>query len=260
VATGQGDLMPMALIGLGRAARLQGDPARAAGLLEEGLARCRAKDFPRGAGAALRELGLVAWQAGDPAAATARLRESLALRRALGDTPGIAECLEGLARVAAGTGQPGRAARLLGAAGALREAIGAPLPPVERPNWEATRAAVNAALGNAAAAAAWKAGAALPWAAAVAEALAEEASAQAIDWSPRRSSPGHAAPTRPAGLTPREVEVLRLVAEGLTDAAIAARLSVGVKTVNTHVARVLAKTGCANRAAATAFAAGHGLL
>jgi ATP/maltotriose-dependent transcriptional regulator MalT len=64
----------------------------------------------------------------------------------------------------------------------------------------------------------------------------------------------------PAGLSAREVEVLRLVAQGETNQAIAAALSISVKTVNTHVTSILNKTGCANRAAAASFALRHGLV
>jgi DNA-binding CsgD family transcriptional regulator/tetratricopeptide (TPR) repeat protein len=63
----------------------------------------------------------------------------------------------------------------------------------------------------------------------------------------------------PAGLTAREVAVLRLAAEGATNAAIAAGLHVSVKTVEVHMTSILGKTGCANRAAAAAFALRHGL-
>jgi DNA-binding CsgD family transcriptional regulator len=63
----------------------------------------------------------------------------------------------------------------------------------------------------------------------------------------------------PAGLTAREVEVLRLVAQGRTNADIAAALHVSIKTIEVHVTNILNKTGCANRAAATAFAMRNGL-
>lgn len=80
------------------------------------------------------------------------------------------------------------------------------------------------------------------------------AEALAADWAT-------AAPLRvvhPLGLTAREVEVLGLVAEGATDAAIADALSISVNTVNKHVASILAKTGTANRtAAAAALSRGH---
>jgi DNA-binding NarL/FixJ family response regulator len=56
------------------------------------------------------------------------------------------------------------------------------------------------------------------------------------------------------GLTPRELEVLRLVAGGMTNKQIAERLVISEKTVARHIHNVLTKRGLANRAAATAFA------
>ena len=66
-------------------------------------------------------------------------------------------------------------------------------------------------------------------------------------------------PGFPAGLTQREVEVLRLVAAGRTDREIAAELIISVRTVTTHVGNILNKTGAANRAEAASFATRHGL-
>lgn len=63
----------------------------------------------------------------------------------------------------------------------------------------------------------------------------------------------------PHGLTGRELEVLRLVATGLTNREIAEVLSVAVRTVDTHVSRILTKLGVGTRAAATAHAHRHGL-
>ena len=64
----------------------------------------------------------------------------------------------------------------------------------------------------------------------------------------------------PAGLTAREVEVLRLVVQGATNGAIAAVLHLSVKTVEVHMTSILGKTACANRAAAVAFALRHSLV
>jgi DNA-binding CsgD family transcriptional regulator len=62
------------------------------------------------------------------------------------------------------------------------------------------------------------------------------------------------------GLTRRELEVLELLASGLTNRAIAERLHVTTRTVDTHVSRILSKLGVPTRAAATAFAHRHGLV
>jgi DNA-binding NarL/FixJ family response regulator len=67
-------------------------------------------------------------------------------------------------------------------------------------------------------------------------------------------------PDRDHGLTSRELEVLRLVATGRTNHAIAGELHVAVKTVDRHVANILSKLGVPTRTAATAFAYEHGLL
>jgi DNA-binding CsgD family transcriptional regulator len=64
----------------------------------------------------------------------------------------------------------------------------------------------------------------------------------------------------PAGLTAREVQVLRMVAEGRTNQEIAKALFRSVNTVANHVRNILAKIDCANRTEAAAFAARHGLL
>jgi HD-GYP domain-containing protein (c-di-GMP phosphodiesterase class II) len=64
----------------------------------------------------------------------------------------------------------------------------------------------------------------------------------------------------PAGLTAREVEVLRLLARGLSNKEIAQRLVVSRKTVGKHVEHIYAKIDASNRAAASLFAVQHGLL
>ena len=65
---------------------------------------------------------------------------------------------------------------------------------------------------------------------------------------------------RPAGLTEREIEVLRLLARGSTNSSIARELSISAKTAGHHVEHIYAKTGCSTRASASLFAAEHDLL
>jgi len=72
-----------------------------------------------------------------------------------------------------------------------------------------------------------------------------------------RALPPGGTTASPHGLTGRELEVLRLVATGLTNRQIADELSVAVRTVDTHVSRILTKLGVPTRAAATAYAHRH---
>ena len=67
-------------------------------------------------------------------------------------------------------------------------------------------------------------------------------------------------PRRPAGLTQREVEILRLLARGLLNKQIAQRLEIAPKTVGNHIEHIYAKIGVSSRAAAGLFATEHGLL
>jgi DNA-binding NarL/FixJ family response regulator len=68
-----------------------------------------------------------------------------------------------------------------------------------------------------------------------------------------------AGPAWPAGLTGREVEVLRLIAAGHSNKAIAQALYISPNTVLRHVSNIFTKTGVANRAEAAAYATRHGL-
>jgi DNA-binding NarL/FixJ family response regulator len=74
---------------------------------------------------------------------------------------------------------------------------------------------------------------------------------------------GHAVRRRkewPAGLTSREVEVLRLLARGLQNREIAERLVISPKTTDNHIEHIYTKIGVSNRARASLFAVKHGLM
>lgn len=85
---------------------------------------------------------------------------------------------------------------------------------------------------------------------------------QAIEYALDRSPPPEtAAPeTYPAGLSAREVDVLRLVATGLTNAEVAGRLFISSRTVSWHLGSIYRKLGFSSRTEATRFAVEHGLL
>jgi DNA-binding CsgD family transcriptional regulator len=129
------------------------------------------------------------------------------------------------------------------------------LPRAVAAAYEADAVRVREALGEAAFAAAWAAGWALPLEDAIAEALAltTEPTATAV----------FAAETPDAiaslGLSPRELEVLRLVAAGKTDRESAAALFVSRRTVTSHLTRILTKFEVDSRTAAATHAARQGL-
>ncbi len=196
---------------------------------------------------------------GDSVAARAFYEESLAKAKEGDYMHHIVSGLEGLASVVAAQGELTRAARLWGAATSLRETIGTPLPPVERASYEQAVAATRAHLGQQAFSKAWAQGRSMTPEQALAS-PAEETMPQAAPVSQPATSPMKSTPTYPEGLTVREMEVLHLLAQGLTSAQIAERLVIGLVTVNAHVRSIYSKLGVTSRAAATRYALEHQLL
>jgi predicted ATPase/class 3 adenylate cyclase/DNA-binding CsgD family transcriptional regulator len=189
---------------------------------------------------------------GEGEVARALYQESLALLHKIGDKESIAACLEGLGAVGAVQGQPAWAARLLGAAEALRQHIGAPLPPVYRNDYEQAVTAARSALGEKAFASAWAEGRIMT----PEQALAAEGQ----PLLPMQTPLAKSAATSPDGLTAREVEVLRLLAQGLTDAQIAEHLVLSLHTVHAHLRTIYSKLGVTSRSAATRYAFEHQLV
>jgi non-specific serine/threonine protein kinase len=287
----------VALISLGLVAHDQGDYARARQLHDESLALCRRTGNDWGVGASLTNLSWTALFAGDRARALALADEALAWRRRLGDTLGVAytlyirarvaledgdgtlarslllesaelfdqlgerwgfaACLETLAlvEIAAGGGgdHAALAARLWGAADALRVRLGAPLTAAERAVHERYQAVARHRLGPDRWETAWSVGQAEPLDIVLGEVVAARlATAEPPPVGGRRPHPG--------GLTEREVEVLRLVAEGLSNAEVAARLFLSPRTVGQHLRSIYNRLGVGSRTAAARFAIEHDLM
>lgn len=229
-----------------------GDYERGVAFFEESRALFRELQDARGATRCATSLGLAAVNFDDYERAAVWLEESLRVLRELKDQPGIAFSLLGVAAVADSQGQSARAARLWGAAEALREAIGLSLGDYERSayGYEERIGAARSRLDETTWEAAWAEGRTM---------IPEQAVNYALQPPrvPEQASPSAAFP---AGLSAREVEVLKLVARGMTDPQIAQELYISPRTVNAHLRSVYHKIGSSTRAEATRFASEHDLL
>ncbi|MGN9907136.1 AfsR/SARP family transcriptional regulator [Phytohabitans sp. LJ34] len=144
---GDAEAAASALMNLGAVALYRGDTDRATSLLDAALERYAALGFPEGVGWAHNLRGLVELRTGRADRAEEHLALSLATHRKVGDRWRTASVLEALAEVHR-RDDPARAAELLADAGRIRDEIGAPVPACERPDTEATAAALRAALGD----------------------------------------------------------------------------------------------------------------
>jgi predicted ATPase/DNA-binding CsgD family transcriptional regulator len=193
----------------------------------------------------LLNLGTAALIAGDLATAKPLLAEALRIAQQIDDRVQLAYLLDALGCHAAGSGRARLAAQLLGAADTVRTGTGASVMPFLAPLMGQARASAIAALGASRFEAEFRAGSRLNRDAAVRLALGE---------------PGHvaAAASDSAGaglLAKRETEVARLVADGLSNKEIGARLFISEHTVDSHVRSILNKLGCNSRAQVAAWMA-----
>jgi predicted ATPase/DNA-binding CsgD family transcriptional regulator len=189
--------------------------------------------------------------------AVARLRyeEGLSTALDLRHTGFIASGLKGLGCVAAAQGLHTWAAILWGAAEPLRESRSVAIP---KDLYERMVAVVRSQLGEPTFAQALADGRTMT----PIQALASEHFPPQVgrQLPPAQAAPGSSpiTPTRqpssPAGLTAREMEVLRLVAQGLTDAQVAEHLVISPRTVNFHLTSIYSKLGVSSRSAATRYA------
>jgi predicted ATPase/DNA-binding CsgD family transcriptional regulator len=211
---------------------------------DESLDILRAVGDRRAYGKTLWALADINADLGHADTAAAQFEESLTLFVEFGDRWFGGIVLESASYLAAATGDAERAVQLLAAADAVRTALGVPLWVGFRERHDRVRAEMHSTLGEARFAAAWEKGAQIPLADAV-ELIAPA----------RRDAASDGAD----GLTGREVEVLAFVAEGLTDAEVAERLVVSIRTVHAHLRSIYRKLDVRSRSAATRYALEHGL-
>ncbi len=177
----------------------------------------------------------------------------------------IAFHLEGLASTVAAQGQPEWATQLWGAAQRLRqttEMVMPPLlamPPLMRLTYEHLVTNLQAQLGEEAFTALWNQGRTMT----LEQTLAAEGAATIptpVPIEQPSTRPVKPSSTYPDGLTAREVEVLRLVAQGLKNEQVAQRLIISPRTVDTHLTSIYSKIGVSSRSAATRYAIEHHLV
>jgi predicted ATPase/DNA-binding CsgD family transcriptional regulator len=247
------------LLSLGYFLLLEGDYERGAALNEEAVALFRERGYRGHLEYAVVHLGWAALLRGDSERARSYFEESLTLCKELGERLTASDSLEGLACVLASEGAAEQATRLFGATLALREAIGYQNT-LEEDAWrEPYVAEARSLLGEASWEEALAQGHAMGLEEAIEYALpAEKPSATTSSTTTAQPSTS-SLPENPAGLTSREVEVLGLVAVGMTNAQTAKELFVSPRTVETHLTSIYHKLGVSSRAAATRFALEHGL-
>jgi predicted ATPase/DNA-binding CsgD family transcriptional regulator len=228
-----------------------GDAAAAVELLDEALAIHRPLGASWGFTTALGERGYAALLSGEHILAAELFAEGIVMAEEMSDVREVMGLVAGTAGVVLAIGQPQRAARVLGAVDAAQESSG-----IRRIAHGLHAARLVTETRNQLAApvfdAAWHDGRGLSYAEAIGEAMAITAAAgePAAPVPPRESS---------LDLSPRELDVVRLLAQGYSDKEIAATLYIGVRTAQTHVANVFAKLGVNGRAEAAAIAVRRGL-
>jgi non-specific serine/threonine protein kinase len=219
-----------AIAALGMTFLMANEIDRARELLEAALSLYVAEEDKWGQGQCHTFLGMITEStAPDPSSATAHYRKGVDFLRPSRDATLLPVALIGQSGVLVG-GDPAKALKVTAAASAIRARVGGEFAPFYRARLDRIRAAAEVAVGGDAERL-WAQGARLRVDDAVALAFGTA--------TPRQASP--------AGLSARELEVAGLVAEGLSNKAIASRLHLSVRTVESHVRNVLAKVGLDNR-------------
>jgi len=197
-------------------------------------------------GYALWSVGIVHWRAGRYGEAFRELRECIRLFWSMRDLTGISFGVQALSWCAAFASPDEASARLLGASQAVWRTSGAKVDETNAYNMFDQRSAdvVRDALDDLRFEKAFAEGAAYSFEQALALALGDEAEPD----TGHEPASAKAWRTPPGGLTRREWEIAELLAEGLSNKEIAARLVISQRTVETHVEHVLSKLGFGSRA------------
>jgi excisionase family DNA binding protein len=233
---------------LGELAEAEGDHELAIARLEDGLAMWRALGDRVGAVRALVFLGQALLAQADAVRADAVLREALAAINEIDYKQILPAALRAFAHLAMRRGDCTAAARWYGAADGVMADLGMELSAARRAEYERTVTVVRETLGETAFATVWAAGRGLSAAQAIADVLAHP-----------RTRPLDSSTLNASRLSPRERDVLRLMAAGRSDKQIADLLFITRRTASKHVSAILAKLAVDSRTAAVAAAIHLGL-
>ncbi|HUR76990.1 MAG TPA: LuxR C-terminal-related transcriptional regulator [Acidimicrobiales bacterium] len=192
-------------------------------------------------GWALQAAGELALAEDNLEEATTAIHQALTAWTEIGNGLGVVATLEQLAHLNVHANRSLEAARLLGATDAERERLAWPVAPADRQRRDADWAALEAAMGTEALAVAHAEGATMD-------------TKEAVAYARRGRGTRRKASSGWSSLTATELEVVRLVADGLRNAEIAERLFMSTVTAKSHVAHVFAKLGVSNRAELAAYA------
>ncbi len=245
----------------GHVALCQGDVVTARRLIEESLTRHQERGQQSGIAESQLLLAKVYRAEKNYAAAQALYDECFTLGKTLGEHDTWISSLEGLASVALAQGQVARAVLLWSVAAHERKKIEIAMSRLDRSGFEQAEIAARLHLGGQRFDALWEQGhtmtpeQALPGG--EQDTLAKLVVSHAHPLSGGKSSSGL---TYPNNLTAREVEVLRLIAQGWTDAQIAEHLVISLRTANKHATTIYSKIGVSSRSAATRYATEHRLV
>jgi predicted ATPase/DNA-binding CsgD family transcriptional regulator len=236
-------LIGLALIYLSDIRRLLGEEAAETAALEAQMLGERLNNRLTVSGARLR-LGRLAASRGDWQAARQHVLAHLDTCTEGGHLTYVPECLDALGEVAAGLGSDEDAARLLAAAEGARAEIGIARVTPEEEHWAEIDQGLREALGQDAYEAACAQGAAMSM-------------EDAVEWARRARGLRGRPPGGWDSLTPTEVRVAELVAEGLTNPQIGERMFVSRATVKTHLSHIFRKLDVHSRTELSALAALH---
>lgn len=250
----------ISLYNLAEAATARGDYEQAQKLHEESLTLKHAQGDEWSIANSLMSLAILARLQGNYQRAINLIQEGLALFQKIGDTANVAFSLLEFSAIAAIQGQSQLAVQLYAVADMLLESLGYPRDHAYRAESERQLATVRLLMGEARFKANWKMGRALTLGKAIEQAqglgfLLENKAAPQI--SRGRDAKDE---TLLVPLNERELEVLRLIAEGLSNHEIAKRLVIALSTVKWHINNLFGKLGVHSRTQAVGQAKKLGLL